>query len=386
MPELPEVECFRHLLLPLVQNKSGSGSGTLTIERIGDNPRIHWSDGDLGGLQAVSNHGFVCTSVLRRGKQLCLVLKDAVASQVTRYLYLHMGMTGRIRVPGRAENWGAKQQDGTVVKTDLDTISGSGDSGDEALPPKYTYLVFSVGITSSPSSKLYTAYFCDPRKFGSCYLSDSLSDLEELAPDALTCDNSTTIEERILPALSNQRLGIKAILLDQKRAVSGVGNWVADEVLYQCEFHPDQTHLTRDEAVILWHTLQSILTVAVHALTIDNTHYPENWLFGYRWTKKKVTRDALGRSVTFLKSGGRTSAIVPSIQKLYSRKTESSKCIGRTKSKDTSTRDSSRVGQVSVGAEPPAATRVTRKRSSTSKQVSTSTIEELTTRKSPRFS
>jgi formamidopyrimidine-DNA glycosylase len=386
MPELPEVECFRHLLLPLVRNKTGIGFDTLTIERIGHNPRVHWSDGDLGGLEAVNNHGFVCTSVLRRGKQLCLVLSDT-ASDVTRYLYLHMGMTGRIRVPGRAENWGAKQQDGTVVKTDLDTLSSSGNGEHETLPPKYTYLAFSVGTALLPSSKPYTAYFCDPRKFGSCYLSESLSDLEELAPDALTCDDSPTIEQRILPALSNQRLGIKAILLDQKRAISGVGNWVADEVLYQCELHPDQTHLTREEATILWHTLQSILTVAVHALTIDNTHYPENWLFGYRWTKKKVTRDAIGRNVTFLKSGGRTSAIVPSIQKLYARKKESYKSIGRTKLDDTNTTDSSQVNQVSVDVDFPPATRATHKRSSTSKRpVPTSPIEDRSTRKSPRFS
>lgn len=316
MPELPEVEHFRQLLLPLV------GNGSLKIEAVGDNHRIRLTD--LAPLSH-DNYFYSCTDVWRRGKQLCLVL-TTMDEKMTKYLFLHMGMTGRIRVQGRAENWGGKKVNGAVVKTDLMAAAANDD---ESFPPMYTYLVF----TSNNNN--YTAYFCDPRKFGSCYAADNMSDvLDALAPDALTCKDQQVVEKQILPALSNQRLGIKAVLLDQKRAVSGVGNWVADEVLYQCQIHPDQTQLTNDEAAAVWQTLQSIVTIAANALK-ENTHYPETWLFSYRWTKKKATKDAHGRTVTFLTSGGRTSAIVASAQKLRVRKkttaSTSSRCTSSTK-------------------------------------------------------
>jgi formamidopyrimidine-DNA glycosylase len=294
MPELPEVENFRSLLLPFVGN-------TLVIEPVGDNRRIQLR---CPGVPVV------CTDVLRRGKQICLVLKD---SKALKYLYLHMGMTGRIRVPGKDENWGDLKGDKVVGHADAERNDGTS-------PPKYTYLVFATTKTN------YTAYFCDPRKFGSCYEANDLSDLDALAPDALTCIDPDVIDKNILPALTNQRLGVKAILLDQKRAVSGVGNWVADEVLYQCGMHPDQTRLDCSEAKALWSKLQEIVYIAVNALRSDKS-YPENWLFHFRWTRKKAARDAVGRSISFVTSGGRTSAVVSSHQKLYVRRVAKPKCL-----------------------------------------------------------
>ena len=108
-------------------------------------------------------------------------------------------------------------------------------------------------------------------------------------------------------------------MLDQKRACAGVGNWVADEVLYQCRTHPDQSYLTADEATTLITTLQSILGIAVDCLA-QHVPYPADWLFGYRWTKKKAGKDAQGRSISFVQSGGRTTALIASQQKLYKRK------------------------------------------------------------------
>lgn len=279
MPELPEVERFRQLLLPLVDQK-------LTVELVGDNHKILLSPDDVAFL-----NGSTITSVIRKGKQLALKCNE-------KALLLHMGMTGCIRTEGAIENWGGKQIKPENVEW----------------PPKYTYLVF--------RTPTYTAYFCDPRKFGSCSLEETLASLEDLAPDALTTSDETVIQD-ILSQLASQRLGIKGILLDQKRAVSGVGNWVADEVLYQNKMHPDQTYLSLDEAATVWKTIQTIVKTAVEALNND-TSYPESWLFMYRWTKKKAGKDHFGRSITFLKSAGRTSAIVASAQKLYKRSAASS--------------------------------------------------------------
>jgi formamidopyrimidine-DNA glycosylase len=152
------------------------------------------------------------------------------------------------------------------------------------------------------------ACFSDPRKFGKICLCHSDDEFQSLAPDGL--DEFTDVTPLI-----GQSMGVKAILLDQKRAVSGVGNWVADEVLYRSEIHPDQTFLTEAQAVSIQAALHDILAVAVDCLD-SGKNYPRDWLFHYRWSKgKDGAQDAKGRAIKFITSAGRTSAVVASIQK-----------------------------------------------------------------------
>jgi formamidopyrimidine-DNA glycosylase len=141
-------------------------------------------------------------------------------------------------------------------------------------------------------------------------LSTTQSDFDNLAPDALTMFDAE--------GLVGKAMGIKALLLDQKRVMSGVGNWVADEVLYQSELHPEQTFLSRAQAVTLQERLHIILNTAITCLD-DREEFPESWLFHCRWGKRAsnngtTIKDPTGRTVVFLKAAGRTSAIVPSIQ------------------------------------------------------------------------
>jgi formamidopyrimidine-DNA glycosylase len=220
-----------------------------------------------------------------------------------KFLLLHMGMTGRITTPAFTCRFGAE------------------DFKVEAYPPKFTYLTFQMGD--------FEAAFSDPRKFGSCELRDDPTAFDGLAPDALTA-TETEIENHILPGLTEQKRGIKAILLDQKRACCGVGNWVVDEVLYQSGVHPDQAFLTQEQATAVFAKLQIILSAAVDCLRNDMS-YPEDWLFRYRWTKKKAgSKDSKGRSISFVTSGGRTSAIVVVIQKLV--KSQGTKADSKSKS------------------------------------------------------
>lgn len=290
MPELPEVEHFRQILQPLV---SSDRTRPLSLELHNDSLPRKWSSPEE--LMSLSEN-YYCTNVRRKGKLLCMVLEknaaapddSSIPNTTTKYLYLHMGMTGRVTAPGRITVLENVKDDGSVF------------------PPPYTYLMMQV--------EDYPVAFCDPRKFSVCQLSDSAEPFEELAPDALACD-----VEEVVGKLANQTMGIKAILLDQKRAVSGVGNWVADELFYQMECHPDQTHLSVDQAQELVRRLKLILQSAIVCLE-RNEQYPDTWLFNYRWTKKKAGSDHKGRPLTFLTSGGRTSAIVASIQKIRRRK------------------------------------------------------------------
>lgn len=50
----------------------------------------------------------------------------------------------------------------------------------------------------------------------------------------------------------------------------------------------------------------------------DSEKFPEHWLFKHRWGKGKKNHSSVlpnGEKITFLTVGGRTSAVVPSVQK-----------------------------------------------------------------------
>jgi len=141
-------------------------------------------------------------------------------------------------------------------------------------------------------------------------LVENRNELESLAPDALA-------EANDLPPDSwcNYSTCIKSVMLDQKKVVAGIGNWVADEVLYQAKIHPLQSYLTLEESQRVQTTLQQVLETAV-TTSDTSSPYPDHWLFHVRWGKGKKTgtQDAKGRTIKFIDAAGRTSAIVPSIQ------------------------------------------------------------------------
>eukprot|EP00568_Trieres_chinensis_P006611 CAMPEP_0183290862 /NCGR_PEP_ID=MMETSP0160_2-20130417/449_1 /TAXON_ID=2839 ORGANISM="Odontella Sinensis, Strain Grunow 1884" /NCGR_SAMPLE_ID=MMETSP0160_2 /ASSEMBLY_ACC=CAM_ASM_000250 /LENGTH=391 /DNA_ID=CAMNT_0025451549 /DNA_START=58 /DNA_END=1233 /DNA_ORIENTATION=+ len=294
MPELPEVEHYRRLLLPLVAAPSKSTSGLEIELTVPVPPKSFPAESELKSLG-----DYRVSDVTRKGKLVRLELdrigggrargKAGGGKPQSTFLYLHFGMTGRISTPQFVPS--------------LESL------GSDDYPPPHTQLIL--------RSNGHEASFSDPRRFGSVAISTD-DQFEELAPDALTDEWDAT-------SLSGRRKGIKGVLLDQRAVVSGVGNWVADEVFYQCGMHPDQTWLTNDEADSVKSTLIDVLKIAVTCLDCGE-EFPEDWIFNHRWNKAASSRghavkDFKGRNITFLTSGGRTSAVVPSIQKLKSRKT-----------------------------------------------------------------
>eukprot|EP00588_Corethron_pennatum_P000533 CAMPEP_0194293106 /NCGR_PEP_ID=MMETSP0169-20130528/47165_1 /TAXON_ID=218684 /ORGANISM="Corethron pennatum, Strain L29A3" /LENGTH=575 /DNA_ID=CAMNT_0039041505 /DNA_START=37 /DNA_END=1764 /DNA_ORIENTATION=- len=311
MPELPEVERFRQILLPLVTPQK---KHLLSFELHGEKLPRKWVSAEEIDC---NTQKWFCTNVLRKGKLLCMVLENKSKKKTgskndtpsKKYFSLHMGMTGRLVSTTMSCSWGHKYVN---------------ENPGEDWPPKFTYLILTSGEEK--------VAFADPRKFGACSFSESLQDLfGELAPDGLTETITLSHRETMAAGIANQRLGIKALILDQKRVVSGVGNWVADEVLYQCEMHPDQSYLTDEQAFNVVEKLHSILAIAVDCLNQD-IPYPDKWLFGFRWTKKKAGKDFKGRNLSFLVSGGRTSAIVASMQKL--RRSQGKKAVGMNSNDD----------------------------------------------------
>jgi formamidopyrimidine-DNA glycosylase len=107
---------------------------------------------------------------------------------------------------------------------------------------------------------------------------------------------------------------IKAVLLDQSFA-AGVGNWIADEVLYQAGIAPQRRANTLTDAELrrLRSRIRSVINTSVRALN-DSSRYPRTWLFHARWDGPgSVT--ARGEAIRYLTIGGRTTAWVPGRQR-----------------------------------------------------------------------
>lgn len=319
MPELVEVEKFRLLLLrlcskgvskssnkkqehfqPQNENEPPSPTGLfpLSIECPSPTPPKNFPTGaEIKILQQ-----YHVKDVERKGKllRLIMVLTDNSGEDdksmdcmtdplpLTKYMYFHMGMTGRISTPDYVPS--------------LESLSGN-----DTFPPPHTHLIMRVG-------KIEVA-FSDPRRFGAVSIDRNGpldSQWNTFATDALDPGSS-------LDGLIGRRKGVKALLLDQRAIVSGVGNWIADEVCYQARIHPDQAYLTNDEVKVLKFHLDNILKIGIEA---EENMFPKDWIFHRRWSKnsKMQMKDQEGQTVKFIQSGGRSSAIVPSLQKNEKRK------------------------------------------------------------------
>jgi formamidopyrimidine-DNA glycosylase len=115
--------------------------------------------------------------------------------------------------------------------------------------------------------------------------------------------------------LGRRRAPLKAVLLDQS-LFAGVGNWIADEVLYQARLRPDRRAeaLRLEETGRLRSRLLAIVKRAV-AVDADSDRFPKAWLFHYRWGKDAAARTGSGERIVHATIGGRTTAWVPSRQR-----------------------------------------------------------------------
>jgi formamidopyrimidine-DNA glycosylase len=115
--------------------------------------------------------------------------------------------------------------------------------------------------------------------------------------------------------LARRNAPIKAVLLDQS-VFAGVGNWIADEVLYQAGIRPHRpaAGLGREEVARLRSRLIAIVRRAV-AVGADSERFPRGWLFHHRWGRPADARDARGERIVHETIGGRTAAWVPTRQR-----------------------------------------------------------------------
>ena len=154
----------------------------------------------------------------------------------------------------------------------------------------------------------------DARRFGRVRLQhdpERETPLVHLGPDVLLeLPRATTVAAM----LERRHAAIKSVLLDQS-LFAGVGNWIADEVLYQARIDPRRpaSSLTAIEIGRLRARLRAVVRRAVE-VDADAERFPRSWLFHHRWGRAKGARTATGEPIAHLTVGGRTTAWVPSRQ------------------------------------------------------------------------
>ena len=89
----------------------------------------------------------------------------------------------------------------------------------------------------------YSVWFRDPRTFG------ELRVLSDGAPGAPDLFDSRIDGHTLLAASARCTVGVKAVLLDQQRATSGIGSYLADEALHRARISPlrPANRLTADD-------------------------------------------------------------------------------------------------------------------------------------------
>jgi formamidopyrimidine-DNA glycosylase len=278
MPELPEVERGRR-----VAESVAAGRRIRRVE-CADDPIVF--DGvDPAELEALLS-GRRVEEVCRRGKQLWFRLDRPP------HPLFHFGMTGSFRVPDTAPL----------------QLASSPRGGEPAIwPPRFT----KIQLWFSGGGELAMT---NARRLGRIRLrEDPLSEppLSRLGPDPLLEMPSPADFASRLRARGGR---LKSVLLDQG-FVAGVGNWIADEVLYQAKIDPRRrgSSLTEKEARTVGRVLARIIRRAVD-VDAEKDRLPRTWLFHRRWGKDPEARTARGEAIEFLEIGGRTTAWVPEVQ------------------------------------------------------------------------
>ncbi|XP_016174619.1 formamidopyrimidine-DNA glycosylase isoform X3 [Arachis ipaensis] len=305
MPELPEVEAARRAVEDNCVGKK------IVKCIVADDPKV--IDGVSPSELQASVVGKTIVAARRKGKNMWLQLDSPP------FPSFQFGMAGAIYIKGVA-----------VTKYKRSAVND-----EEEWPSKYSKFFIELGDGLELS-------FTDKRRFARVRLlkdPTSVPPISELGPDALL--EPMTLEE-FTESLHKKKTEIKPLLLDQS-FISGIGNWVADEVLYQARIHPRQTATSlSDESCAALH--KSIKEVIQYAVEVDAecSCFPLEWLFHFRWGKKtgKITLEVGadssqfpsswifhsrekkpgkafvdGKQIDFITAGGRTTAYVPELQK-----------------------------------------------------------------------
>jgi formamidopyrimidine-DNA glycosylase len=237
MPELPEVEFARSVIERAALHR--------TIAEIDDTDAYVSRPHHPGDIRAALL-GKQLTAAHRRGKSMwCDTSGDGPV------LGIHLGMSGKI----------------VVAAKDGDEIDGGDYWEGRRVKGDYRWARFTA--TFEDGGRLMLV---DPRRLGRVRLDPPV---EKLGPDAATID-----EPAFRHAVTGGTAPVKGRLLDQ-HLIAGVGNLLADEILWQARVSPSRPgdELTRPQVKRLYAATQEAVAAAlrdggVHTLTIISHRVP----------------------------------------------------------------------------------------------------------------
>lgn len=278
MPELPEVERSRRLIEDVAL-------GRTIVKAVCARDSIVY-DGVTPTKMRNTLKGRRVEAACRHGKQLWVELDRRP------WPLFHLGMTGAFHTP-----------DAEPLQ-----LESSGKRVDTSWPPRFT----KIHLFLDDGGELVMT---NARRLGRIRLREDpaneppISDLGfdpllELPPPA-----------EFARALRDRSAVMKGLLLDQTFA-AGVGNWIADEVLYQAKIDPRRKadSLSRAEALRTRTALKRVIERAVE-VNATKTAFPRSWLFHRRWGKNSGAVTAKGEKIKHATIAGRTTAWVPAVQK-----------------------------------------------------------------------
>jgi formamidopyrimidine-DNA glycosylase len=263
MPELAEVFYYAHLW------EAGRNKPVLRVELHGKKRVFRGCD-----VHALEHH-LIGAKLLRahtHGKQMLFEFSRGC------WLGVHLGMTGELSVKpqpfdaGRHDHLALHLRERALVFTDPRQFGRIQFHHGKTVPPAWT------GLPPQPMDSRFTI---------------------RRLQDILT---------------RHARQPLKALLLDQ-RYFPGVGNWMADEVLWQAKVHPETPagSVEAKQAGVLHRVLRKVCAVALKTVGADWGDPPQSWLFRHRWSKGGIC-PRCGKPLTRKDIRGRTACWCPNCQ------------------------------------------------------------------------
>jgi formamidopyrimidine-DNA glycosylase len=263
MPELAEVEYFRR--------RWDVGFGQRIAEiKINAGKRI-FRGNDLETLRRLLP-GAKLISSEARGKQMLFRFSKGA------WLGVHLGMTGELRQ--EPAGFAHRKHDHLVLRQARQSL-----------------------------------VFSDARLFGRVrfHRGASVPEWWSRLPPALTSEEFTL--ERMHKFLQRRaRSPLKGVLLQQEFFI-GIGNWMADEILWRAKIHPRRPagRLSEAETREVWKAIRFVCQGALRIVAKDYSDPPPSWLFRHRWEKGgRCPKD--GTALNRATIGGRTTAWCPKCQ------------------------------------------------------------------------
>ena len=256
MPELAEVEYYRK------QWDSGLGAKITSVE-LHRQKRIFRGSDPRDIVRQLTGRRLQFS--IARGKQMLFRFSG------DNSLGIHLGMTGTLRT--EAPGFRSEKHDHLVLRQTKRAL-----------------------------------IFRDPRQFGRVKFHHGKSEPPWWSA-ALEIGSADFTTEYVSEFLSRHtRAPIKAVLLLQN-GFPGIGNWMADEILWRAKIAPDARVATLSAArqSAVRRAIRFVSREALRVIGHDNSDLPKSWLIHERWSNKGVCprhKIALSRATI----GGRTTA------------------------------------------------------------------------------